>query len=78
MVATDAKTTRQQFQRAFAREFLCPLDELQEFIGSGKPNSDVIDAAAEQFQLSSWTIATTLVNKGVLEREVLNEWSIAQ
>lgn len=74
MVATDAKTTRQQFQRAFAREFLCPFEDLQEFIGDGKPNSDVIDAAAEQFQLSSWTIAATLVNKGVLEREVLNEW----
>ena len=76
LVATDAKTTRQQFQRAFAREFLCPFDELQEFIGDGKPNSDVIDAAAEQFQLSSWAIALTLVNKGVLEREALDEWSM--
>lgn len=77
MVATDAKTTRQQFQRAFAREFLCPFDDLQEFIGDGKPNSDVIDAAAEQFQLSSWAVALTLVNKGVLEREALDEWSMA-
>ena len=71
--ATDAKTSRQQFQRAFAREFLCPFDDLQEYLGNKWPVQDDIEDAAEHFQVSVWAIRNTLVNKGVLGDHALIE-----
>ena len=71
--ATETKTSRQKFQRAFAREFLCPFRELREFIGPMTPGQDEFENAAEHFQISEWAIKYTLLNKGVIERERLTE-----
>jgi hypothetical protein len=71
--ATEAKTGRQKFQRAFAREFLCPFQELMEFIGPITPGPDEIEYAAEYFQISEWAIRYTLVNKGIIKPERLTE-----
>lgn len=70
--ATDAKTSRQQFQRAFAQEFLCPFHALLEKINTTQPNDDDIAEAAAHFEVSPLMVRTTLVNKGELDRETLN------
>jgi hypothetical protein len=70
--ATTAKTSRQQFQRAFAQEFLCPISALLEKIQSTEPDENDISEAADHFQVSPLMVKTTLVNHGHLERETLN------
>lgn len=69
--ATHAKTSRQQFQRAFAQEFLCPFDALLEKIQTDQPDEEDITEAASFFEVSTWVVQTTLVNKGELDRETL-------
>jgi hypothetical protein len=69
--ATHAKTSRQKFQRAFAQEFLCPIDALLGKIQTVQPDEDDIAEAAKYFDVSPLMVRTTLVNKGVLEREAL-------
>lgn len=69
--ATHCYTSRQKFQRAFAQELLCPYDTLREFINMGAPDEDDVQDAAEHFIVSPLVIQTTLVNKGVLHRDVL-------
>ena len=70
--ATHAKTSRQKFQRAFAQEFLCPIDALLEKIQTTQPDEDDISEAATHFHVSPLMVRTTLVNHGQLEREALN------
>jgi len=70
--ATSTKTSRQQFQRAFAQEFLCPISALLEKIQSTEPDENDISEAADHFQVSPLMVKTTLVNHGHLEREALN------
>lgn len=72
--ATDSKTSRQKFQRAFAQEFLCPFSELQEYFNYEIPSSDDVHDAADYFDVSPLMIQTTLVNKRVLDREYLEDW----
>lgn len=71
--ATEAKTSRQQFLRAFAQEFLCPFDALKEHLQTDNPSEDQIDDAARHFGVSPLMVRTTLVNKGVLDRDGLTE-----
>ena len=74
--ATSSRTSRQKFQRAFARELLCPTDALLEFLGPGTPNDDDIDDAAAHFQVSDRVVAFALVNNGVIQREATGEWAV--
>ena len=74
--ATSSRTSRQKFQRAFARELLCPTDALLEFLGPGTPNDDDIDDAAAHFQVSDRVVAFALVNNGVIQREAMGEWAV--
>jgi hypothetical protein len=74
--ATKVITSRQQFQRAFAQEFLCPYDPLQELIGTGTPDEDDIEYASEHFDVSTWVVVCTLVNNGVLPRDALADWGV--
>jgi hypothetical protein len=71
--ATGVYTQRQKFQRAFAQEFLCPFIDLWQFLGAGRPDEEAIEEAASHFQVSPLLIRSTLVNKGILERETLSE-----
>ncbi|MEW6161422.1 MAG: hypothetical protein AB1813_28670, partial [Verrucomicrobiota bacterium] len=68
---TRAKTARQQFQRAFAQEFLCPFEALRQRLPS-QPDEDDISNVAKSFDVSPLLVRTTLVNKGELDREALN------
>ncbi|WP_421620850.1 hypothetical protein [Alkalilimnicola ehrlichii] len=79
--ATDARTGRQKFQRAFAQELLCPFEALSDFLNLGQdwdasddtppPNEDRIEEAAEYFDVSPVLVQSTLVNHNVLPRDVL-------
>jgi hypothetical protein len=71
--ASDIKTYRQKFQRAFAQEFLCPYQELKEFIVSSEPNYDDIEDAALHFGVSPLLIKSVLINKGHIGRGTLGE-----
>ena len=73
--ATNAYTARQKFQRAFAQELLCPFDALHELLHleTASPSDDDIEGAAEHFQVSPLLVRTTLVNRHVLSRDVLDE-----
>lgn len=66
--ATDVKTADQQFQRAFAQEFLCPYDSLKERLPVDQPSPDDIEDAANYFDVSPLLISTLLVNRGELNR----------
>ena len=72
--APDIKTHRQKFQRAFAQEFLCPYDELKEFIGSTEPEDEKIEDAARHFEVSPLLVTSVLVNKGHIARASLDEY----
>lgn len=64
---TMARTARQKYQRAFAQAFLCPAEQLIDFI-NGDLSDEKIDEAAMYFNVSSRLVESTLVNKGVLKR----------
>jgi hypothetical protein len=71
---TKAKTARQQFQKAFAQEFLCPSQELIAFMDDDF-SDERLDDAASHFNVSSLVVKTTLVNKGLLGRfEIEDQW----
>lgn len=71
--STSAKTSRQQFQRAFAQEFLCPLVSLKQALPPGQPDEDDIAEAAATFDVSPLMVRTTLVNNGLLDRDSLTQ-----
>ena len=75
--ATRVTTSRQQFQRAFAQEFLCPYDELKETIGTDALDEDDIEYAAYHFDVSTWVVMCTLVNNHALPREALADWGVS-
>lgn len=62
---TDAKTARQKFQRAFAAEFLCPIEELIKFLGTDY-SSEAITEAGEHFQVASLAVSSHLANNGYI------------
>ncbi len=66
--ATRAYTYRQKMQRAFAGEFLCPVESLLGFLNEDFSDEKQQDAA-EYFNVSSHTVATLLVNNDHLDRE---------
>jgi hypothetical protein len=70
--ATDAKTARQKMQRAFAIEFLCPIQSLTAFLGDDF-SSDATEEAAEYFGVSYKAVETHLVNNRLLSADVLRE-----
>jgi hypothetical protein len=71
--ATDGKTSRQRIQRAFAAEFLCPIDPLIDFL-AGDFTSDSFDEAAERFGVSPQAVKTQLVNQDIISPEFLTPY----
>ena len=66
--ATGAYTYRQKLQRAFAGEFLCPVDSLLFFL-NGDFSDEKQQDAAEHFNVSPLAVQTLLVNNRHLDRE---------
>jgi len=65
LASTDLSTSRQKYQRAFAAEFLCPIDSLTSFLG-GDFSSYAIEEAAAEFDVSEKTIESLLRNNGYI------------
>lgn len=59
---TELRSARQQYQRAFAAELLCPVAALQQFLG-GERSEDAIAEAAEHFQVSDRLVGHQLENE---------------
>jgi hypothetical protein len=70
---TDAKTARQKIQRAFAADFLCPIEALKSFIGDDL-SSDAIDEAAEHFGVAPLAVETQLVNDKQLSSNLISDY----
>lgn len=66
--ATASNTYRQKMQRAFAAEFLCPIEALQDHLNDDFSDEAQQDAA-QYFQVSSLAVATLLANNGYIDRE---------
>lgn len=65
LASTDLGTFRQKYQRAFAAEFLCPIDALTSFLG-GDFSSYAMEEAAEKFIVSEQTVTSLLLNNGYI------------
>lgn len=65
LASTDLRTSRQKYQRAFAAEFLCPVNSLCAYLDNDYSESALEDAA-EYFKVSSQTIESILTNNGVI------------
>jgi len=59
--ATDTSTARQKVQRAFAAEFLCPIEALKNFL-DGDFSSEAIEEASEHFAVSELAVKSHLAN----------------
>ena len=66
--ATRASTYRQKAQRAFAGEFLCPIDSLTECLAQDF-SEEAREAAADYFNVSPLAVTTLLVNHGLMARD---------
>lgn len=66
--ATDARTERQQFQRAFAQEILCPFQDLVKYLGDEDHSEENIEEAAHDFDVSPLLVERTLRNNWYLDR----------
>ena len=64
LTSTDLRTARQKYQRAFAAEFLCPIDALCAFL-EGDYSESAIEEAADHFQVSQTTVTSLLLNNGI-------------
>jgi hypothetical protein len=69
---TDAKTARQKTQRAFAAEFLCPVEGLKEFLNNGL-SSEAVESAALYFSVSPLAVRSHLANNGLLPPDAVVE-----
>ena len=69
---TDSHTQRQQFQRAFATEFLCPIESLKEFVGNRVLDDDLFADAAQYYQVSPLLVHRSMINNRLLPR---SSWS---
>lgn len=65
---TDADTDRQRFQRAFAREFLCPFDALRDDLGNRIPDDEFMEDAALRFDVSPVLVRNVLVDNDMAGR----------
>jgi hypothetical protein len=68
LVSSDLATARQKCQRAFAAEFLCPIDALVDML-KGDYSESAQEEAAEHFKVSEKTVASLLANHGCIERD---------
>ena len=68
---TDTHTDRQRFQRAFAREFLCPFEALRDDLGNRIPDDEFMEDAALRFGVSPVLVRNALVDHGVVGRGCL-------
>ena len=67
LASTDLSTSRQKYQRAFAAEFLCPIEKLTGFLANDF-SEDRLEDAAEHFEISPETVNSLLANNALIYR----------
>jgi hypothetical protein len=67
---TDSGTARQKLQRAFAAEFLCPIDSLRSHLGDDFL-PEAFEDAAEYFGISEMAIKSHLANHHLIPRTLV-------
>lgn len=67
---TDASTYRQQLQRSFAAEFLCPYEALKNTL-NGDYSDEAVEQVSADFAVSPLTVRTLLANHHDIGREEL-------
>lgn len=65
--ATDTPTARQKMQRAFAAEFLCPIESLKGYL-KGDYSEERIKDAAVHFAVPTVLVKSQLANHGLIPR----------
>ena len=73
---TDAATARQKLQRAFAAEFLCPIDSLRLYLGEEFP-PEAFEEAAEHFGISEMAVKSHLANHHLISRTLVDSDAIS-
>jgi hypothetical protein len=73
---TDAATARQKFQRAFAAEFLCPIESLSAYLGS-EFFPEAFEDAADHFGISELAVKSHLANHHLIPRTLVESQTIA-
>jgi hypothetical protein len=73
---TDAATARQKLQRAFAAEFLCPIDSLRSYLGEEFP-PEAFEEAAEHFGISEMAVKSHLANHDLISRALVDSDTIS-
>jgi hypothetical protein len=63
LVESDLQTATQKRQRAFAAALLCPIAALVGFLDDDFSDT-ALEAAAQHFEVSDWTVAFQLMNNG--------------
>jgi hypothetical protein len=64
---TPTRTGRQQFQRAFAAEFLCPIHGLLERLSHANLGEARIDDLAQEYDVSTWVVDRQIQNNNNVE-----------
>jgi len=77
LASTDLATSRQKYQRAFAAEFLCPINALQEFLQNDYSES-AIDDAAQYYQVSQQAVNSLLANNGLISPAFMVDYAEAR
>jgi hypothetical protein len=72
---TDATTVRQKLQRAFAAEFLCPIESLRKYLGDEFP-PEAFEDAAEHFGISEIAVKSHLANHHLISRTLVESQTI--
>lgn len=74
LTSTDLGTSRQKYQRAFAAEFLCLIEALQDFLQDDYSESAIEDAV-QHFQVSQQTVESLLVNNHLISPSVAADYA---
>lgn len=72
---SDASTARQKVQRAFAAEFLCPIESLRDYLGS-EFSPEAFEDASEHFGISEMAVKSHLANHHLIPRALVDSESI--
>ena len=72
---TDAATGRQKLQRAFAAEFLCPIESLRKYLGD-EFLPEAFEDAAEHFGISEMAVKSHLANHHLIPRTLAEPQTI--
>lgn len=75
LALTGAKTATQKAARSFAQELLLPWAELDALTDERGTGESTISWIADRYEVSEMLVETTLVNRGKLDRERLDQYA---